>query len=554
MENVDINGSIAEQTMEKWAPVLEGIDSDYTRRVTAQLLENQAKAIISDKLREDIAADNGALNSVGRLGSFQKFAFPLVRRVYPELIANNIVGVQPMQGPVSQIFYLGNSRRDAYSGEELIYSKYNLTYKGLIANSIYSGANFDVDNTDAFNSQGGQTSSYMGGSWDPTKVSGDVANFFADGSGTPSSTVGGKIANFPVPDKERVPTVATGPAALLGFNVSAGERLAGSGIPEMLFNIEQQPVAARTRKMRALWTLEASQDLKAYHNLDLEQELTDLLGKELRLEIDREIIEDVRMLAYGVGNKGTFGFGGENEQFWNKQALDQSNDSAGHSGSNGVNLSLQPDMTGASGFDYDFTGKYTQDAGTYDSVFVLDFASSALDFAPQHVGHVYANLMALCQRVATDIYKSTLRGPGNFLVCSPTVAAMLHAAAKLEGGVLRQDGPSNMTGARVEYKGKLAGQFDLYVDPMYPEDEILVGYKGANAMDSGYVYCPYIPLQQTPTITDPETFQPRKGIMTRYGKAAVSPASRFYRIIRLVGPTANYLFTPFHQVKTNTFA
>ena len=340
----------------------------------------------------------------------------------------------------------------------------------------------------------------------------------------------------------------------MGFNVSAGERLAGSGIPEMLFNIEQQPVAARTRKMRALWTLEASQDLKAYHNLDLEQELTDLLGKELRLEIDREIIEDVRMLAYGVGNKGTFGFGGENEQFWNKQALDQSNDANGHGGSNGNNLRFAPDMNDASGMDYDFTGKYGMDGGTYDNVFLLDFSSSALDFAPQHVGHVYANLMALCQRVATDIYKTTLRGPGNFMVTSPTVAAMLHAAAKMEGGILKSDGPSNMTGARVEYKGKLGGQFDLYVDPMYPEDEILIGYKGSNAMDSGYVYCPYIPLQQTPTITDPDTFQPRKGIMTRYGKAAVSPASRFYRIIRLIGPTANYLFTPFHQVKTNSWA
>ena len=134
MANVDINGSVAEQTMEKWSPVLEGIDSDYTRRVTAQLLENQAKAILNDKLTESFGAgDNGALNSVGRLGTFQKFAFPLVRRVYPELIANNIVGVQPMQGPVSQIFYLGNSRRDGSNGEELIYSKYNMTYKGLVA-------------------------------------------------------------------------------------------------------------------------------------------------------------------------------------------------------------------------------------------------------------------------------------------------------------------------------------------------------------------------------------------------------------------------------------
>jgi hypothetical protein len=214
------------------------------------------------------------------------------------------------------------------------------------------------------------------------------------------------------------------------------------------------------------------------------------------------------------------------------------------------------DANGPSGFTYDFTNAYTNSEGALagDNVFLLDFSASTLDFAPQHVGHVYANLLALCHFASNDIYKSTLRGPGNFLVTSPIVAAMLHSAAKLEGGVERVDGPSNMVGARVEYKGKLAGHWDLYVDPMYPEDEIMVGYKGANAMDSGYVYAPYIPLQQTPTITDPESFQPRKGIITRYGKAEVAPGSRFYRIIRLVGPTANYLFTPFVRTKTNGWA
>jgi len=539
--NVDVNGSIAEETMEKWSPVLEGVESDYTRRVTAQLLENQAKAIISDRLTEDVAGDQGGLNTVGRLGTFQKFAFPLVRRVYPELIANNIVGVQPMQGPVSQIFYLGNGRRDAATGGagvQNVYSKYNLTYMGKVTQPIAQGGNFDLDTQQSMN-----VSDLMGG------ISGNA-------SGTPSSTVGGQIANFPGPLGSNR-GVAAGPAALLGFSVSAGEVLSGSGIPEMLFNIEQQPVAARTRKMRALWTLEASQDLRAYHNLDLEQELTDLLGKELRLEIDREIIEDLRMLAYGVGKTGATGATGDGTatDMWTKGVLDQSMNTNGDGGNNGPNLSFQPDFTGASGFNYDFGQAYeNNESGEYNNVFLIDFSSSALDFAPQHVGHVYANLMALCHRAATDIYQSTLRGPGNFMVCSPTVAAMLHAAAKLEGGVATVDGPSNMTGARVEYRGKFAGQFDLYVDPMYPEDEILIGYKGANAMDSGYVYSPYIPLQQTPTITDPETFQPKKGIITRYGKAAVSPASRFYRIIRLVGPTANYLFTPFVKVKNNAWA
>ena len=93
--------------VQKWEPVLEGIDSDYTRRITAQLLENQAKSIVEERLSEDITA---AATTTGQLGTFQKFAFPLVRRVYPQLLANSLVGVQPMQGPVSQVFYLGNSR------------------------------------------------------------------------------------------------------------------------------------------------------------------------------------------------------------------------------------------------------------------------------------------------------------------------------------------------------------------------------------------------------------------------------------------------------------
>lgn len=115
--------------VQKWEPVLEGIDTDYTRRVTAQLLENQAKSIVEERLSEDITA--GA-TTTGQLGTFQKFAFPLVRRVYPQLIANSLVGVQPMQGPVSQVFYLGNDRvkRGGESDGDIqtVYSKFNMTY------------------------------------------------------------------------------------------------------------------------------------------------------------------------------------------------------------------------------------------------------------------------------------------------------------------------------------------------------------------------------------------------------------------------------------------
>ena len=107
------------------------------------------------------------------------------------------------------------------------------------------------------------------------------------------------------------------------------------------------------------------------------------------------------------------------------------------------------------------------------------------------------------------------------------------------------DGPTNIGKNSIEFRGKFMGRYDLYVDPMYPQDEIMVGYKGSNAMDSGFVYAPYIPLQQLPTIVDPESFQPRKGILTRYGKVTLEPYNRYYRIVRIIGPTANWMFQPF---------
>jgi len=484
----------------KWGPVLEGIDNEYTRKVTAQLLENQAKSIIAEK--NDRVDEANAPTTVGKLGTFQKFAFPLVRRVYPSLIANQIVGVQPMGGPVSQIFYLGHDRHSGTRGvTETVYSKYRLTYGGMTTSANFSGANVGT---------GAYFSSILG-----------------NASGSPSTTMGGQIAAWPDPE------------TILGYSVSAGEALSDGEIPEINMHIEQQPVVARTRKMRSLWTLEAAQDLRAYHNLDLEGELTELLSKELSLEIDRELIEDLRMIAYDPS--GLTG--------WNRSSLDIG-------GSNNMpNTGNLHTPTGATGTESFTPGEYLYDfanagafnsSGTDSNVYLLDLSSSFLGtaFAPQHVGQVYANLLAAMNFASQDIYRTTMRGPGTWIICSPLVAAMLESAAKLEGGVASSDRPTNIGANSVSYKGKFAGKYDLYVDPMYPEDEIMMGYKGTGPMDAGYVYCPYIPLQQLPTITDPLTFQPRKGILTRYGKAAVTPESKFYRIIRLVGLTANFLFQP----------
>ena len=493
----------SDDLVSKWGPAVDDIANDYSKRVTAQLLENQLKSCQQEQIDE--SAVGTGTTTVGALGTFQKFAFPLVRRVFPELIANQLVSVQPMSGPVSQVFYLGAAR---VSGDtrQTIYSKYNLTYRGLTTGKVKpfqtgEGTTIDVDDGTAPTSQQLGTSALTVG--------------FEDGHNMASA-----VAAWPSDTYAQ------------GWSVSAGEALTGTGIPEVTLQIEQQPVVARTKKMRALWTLEASQDLRAYHNLDLERELTDLLGKEIRLEVDREIIENLRGLAYDLN--------GRPGSLFSEPMLDQD-----------TNQTTVGDFAGPAAasdqkfgdFLYDAGTLPTDSAGTNKNVFLVDFESSALNFAPRHVGDVYANLLGAINFASQDIFKTTQRGAGNWLLCSPVVATILETAAKMTGGIEAADGPTNFGPGTIQFRGKFMGRYDLFVDPLYPEGEIMVGYKGGNPMDGGFVYAPYIPFQALPTITDPESFQPRKGILTRYGKAAVAPASRFYRIIRLVG--ADSLFNPF---------
>jgi len=408
----------------------------------------------------------------------------------------------------------------------VMYSKFRITPRNLVAERIGS-----VSGNSAFDPAAGVSAL----TYDTAENGFDLSNVLNATNGSPSTTMGGKLAAFPNDD------------TILGYSVSAGERLSGSSIPEVNMHIQKQTVQARERKMRALWTLEAAQDLKAYHNLDMEAELTDLLSKEMNLEIDRELIEDIRMIAYGPGALGG-GFGG-----WYLESLYQG-------GADNFNADMGTGQDGgtfiAGAYEYDFNSALQAEevaVGTavsgginqrYSNIYVMDlnrFANTAAAFAPQTLGHVYSNVLALINFASTDIYRTTLRGPGNVMITSPVIASMLESAAKLEGGLPAADGPTNMAGNQIQYVGKFAGKYDLVVDPMFPEDEIIVGYKGSNAMDAGFFYCPYIPVQPLDTVVDPETFQPRKGILTRYGKVAVQPASRFYRVIRLIGTGSDYL-------------
>jgi len=517
--------------IKRWEPLLEGIGDDHIAYQTARLFENQAKEFTKQNLNEESLSPGAT--TTGKIGTFQKFAFPLIRRTYPELMFNKIGATQTMDGPVSQIFYMGNSR--AYgSTEQVMYSKFNITPRNLVATKIgsYSG---DVQGV-TFDPASG-TSGLQATDVDPGGF--DLSNVLNGTNGSPSTTMGGKLAGWPAAN------------SLLGYAVSGGERLSGTEIPEVNLHIQKQTVQARERKMRALWTLEAAQDLKAYHNLDMEAELTDLLSKEMNLEIDRELIEDIRMIAYGAGAINS-AFGG-----WYLQSLYQG-------GADNFDTDIKANPSNADGvaggtfvagaYEYDFSQelqneeRYDVSGGIgrkYSNIYVMDlnrFANStATNFAPQTLGHIYSNVLALINFASTDIYRTTLRGPGNVLITSPVIASMLESAAKLEGGLPESMGPTNMAGNQIQYAGKFAGKYDLVIDPMFPEDEIIVGYKGSNAMDAGFFYCPYIPVQPLDTVVDPQTFQPRKGILTRYGKVAVQPASRFYRVIRLIGTGSDYL-------------
>ena len=520
------------QLLKRWEPMLEGITDQNIAYQTARLMENQAKSFMASKMNEE--AITTGTTTVGKLSTYQKWAFPMIRRIYPELIFNKIGSTQTMDGPVSQVFYMGNSRVSGNTVQTM-YSKFRITPFGLTPNTIGS-----MNPASIAPANWGTTANAFASALAFNNLTGtqniDLSSVIHPQFGGPSSTMGGRLASWP------------NSSSILGWSVSAAERLSQTGIPEVTMHIQKQTVQARERKMRALWTLEAAQDLKAYHNLDMEAELTELLSKEMNLEIDRELIEDIRMLAYGLESQQGNPFGG-----WYLNSLFQ-----GHAdnfpGTGGTGSGGTGDSFVGGGYNWDFnfggnsttlTGEETNGPNTSGSnVYVMDlgrFYATGTSFAPQHLGHVYSNVLALINFASQNIYTTTLRGPGSVLITSPLIASMLESAAKLEGGMPEKYGPTNVGPKDISYVGKFMGKYDLIVDPMFPEDEIIVAYKGSGPMDAGLFYCPYIPVMDLPTITDPDTFQPRKGILTRYGKVAIQPASRFFRVIRLVGATTDFI-------------
>ena len=243
-----------------------------------------------------------------------------------------------------------------------------------------------------------------------------------------------------------------------------GDPYDGANIPEIDIKVDSVAITAATRKLKAKWTPELGQDLNAYHNLDAEVELTSVLSEQIALEIDQEILRD--LITGATAGK----------RYWSRKS------------GNFINTATGTDIVDAS-----FTGT---------------------------VSEWYETLIEVVNDVSADIHRKTLRGGANFLVCGPEVANILEFTSGFRASVTHDDDKGTVG----NYKdGSINKKWDLYVDPYFPRNVILVGRKGSSFLESGYVYAPYVPLQTTPTIFGPEDFTPRKGVMTRYGKKMVRP-------------------------------
>ena len=417
--------NLHENVVNKWSPLLDHpdlpeIESSHKRAVTAQLLENTERSIVEQagfapqSLLEAAPANAmGASSSVagdGNVDIFDPVLISLVRRSMPNLVAYDICGVQPMTGPTGLIFAM-RSRFDSQTGAEALYNE---------ANTGFS-SNPQAAHDNAVDGNAGQNLGDL-----PTGES-NTYNFQAGMSTADAEAIGGN-------------TTYT--------------------IPEMAFSIEKVAVTAKSRALKAEYTMELAQDLKAIHGLDAETELANILQAEILAEINREVVRTINLTA----------------------------------------------VTGAQ--------NNTASSGTFD----LDVDSNGRWMVEKFKG-----LMFQIEREANKIAKDTRRGKGNILLCSSDVASALQMA-----GVLDYTPALNSNNLEVDDTGKtfagvLNGRIRVYIDPYFTgsgaNQYMTVGYKGANAFDSGIFYCPYVPLQMVRAVGE-NSFQPKIGFKTRYGMVA----------------------------------
>lgn len=459
------------QLMEHWSEtkgiLLDGLSSSQ-KEIVGPLLENTRSSLI----KESAAAGAVAAHDIA---NFRKTLLPLVRRIIPGTIGSEIVGVQPMSGPVAQIYTLRyvyeeamqhDPNRSPFGGYDIEPGDEAFGNDSLIR-QFYSGGVADGSGVRQDQDPGASGISWDGGV--PQIDSGTAEGDAWGSSKSPGDpNTGYEFGEMEFPNDGNPYSYDVG-GSLYG---GSGSHLEGSGGRKMSLEIVSQAVEAGTRKLQAGWTIEAAQDANSQHGIDVESELTKALSAEIVQEIDAEIISDLLALAGTVRT-------------------------------------------------YDFTN------------------TAGPAYAPAYVGDRFANLGVRISEVANEIGRKTRRGPGNFIVASPMIVTALQGAAKsvfapaVEGTF---EGPNNtklvgtLNGSIkvYSYLWNNAQSVGSLEDPGtgFPDlgsDQILVGYKGGNGeTDAGYWYAPYIPLMSTGVIMNPVTHQPVMSLMTRYGKVALT--------------------------------
>lgn len=422
-----------EEVQNKWRPVLEhpdlpGIKDAQRRSVTAMMLENtegalrEAAAIGGNQYLMEAptnAIGNPDSTNAGAIDTFDPVLISLVRRAMPNLIAYDICGVQPMTGPTGLIFAM-RARYANNAGTEALYNEANTrfaTYK--------SNTDAILGNAQAGNLPGNTT-------WTANLAEKGVYNF---AGGMPTDTAEG-LGN-----------------SSLTF-------------PEMAFSIEKVTVTANNRALKAEYSMELAQDLKAIHGLDAETELSNILSAEILAEINREIVRTINVTAVQGATEGTT-------------------------------------AAGIFDLDTDSNGRWSVEK--------------------------FKGLMFQIEREANQIAKATRRGKGNILICSSDVASALQMAGVLDYTPALNSNNLQVDDTGNTFAGVLNGRIKVYIDPYAGQSGtgvnnssghyMTVGYKGSSAFDAGLFYCPYVPLQMVRAV-DPSTFQPKIGFKTRYGVVA----------------------------------
>ena len=401
---------LSEPLQQKWNGVLDHpdlptISDPYRKAVTAVVLENQAVEMQKSGMITEATNATGAA-----IQNFDPILISLVRRSLPNLIAYDVCGVQPMTGPTGLIFAM-RSRYSTQTGTEAFYNE---------ANTFFSGSNAAI------------TAAQLAQLTSLTLAANTTETFTSNA--------------FPV----------TAMTTNQGENL--GDGAAGNTFQEMAFSIEKVTVTAKTRALKAEYSMELAQDLKAVHGLDAETELANILSTEILAEINREVIRTI----YGVAKLGA------------------------------------------------------QVGTTTRGIFDLDTDSNGRWMVEKIKGLAFQ-----IEREANTIAKQTRRGKGNIMLCSSDVASALAMAGILDYNSALQ-GQVNLTvdDTGNTFAGTLFGRIKVYIDPYFPagstNEFAVIGYKGSNAYDAGLFYCPYVPLQMVRAV-DTGTFQPKIGFKTRYG-------------------------------------